>query len=161
MKCATAPPLLRGSSLPEKPSTIIYLAGERLPFRVVSAMYDQLITELKYLSANFASVATNRHRGRARSWSSFSVAGFDVKFVQLNLLHDRRPVLYRSHGLSWHRPANQRRTGGYFALEFAKHFVVGQQLVYILDVYLRKMGIKRDCNNSSNISSIIDVIWRN
>lgn len=76
-----------------------YLTCEWLSLRVISTMYNQLITKLEDLPAYFARVAADWYGRGARAWRRFTVARLDVELVQLDLLHDWRAVLYRGNCL--------------------------------------------------------------
>lgn len=81
---------------------IVYLTREWLSLGMISAMYNELITKLEDLSAYLASVAANRYGRCARAGRSFTVARLYVEFIQLDLLHDWRAILYRGNCLCRH-----------------------------------------------------------
>lgn len=114
----------------------MYLARKRLSFRMISTMYNELITKLEDLSAYLASVTANRHWRCARTGRGLAVTRLYVEFVKLNLLYDRSAVLYRGNCLRRNGTAHQSRSGRYFALQLSEDFVICQKLVNIFDVYL-------------------------
>jgi len=86
--------------------TALYLTREWLPLSMISAMYNELITKLEDLSAYLARVAANRHGRCARTRCRFTIARLYVEFVQLDLLHDWRAILYRGNCLCRHSAAH-------------------------------------------------------
>jgi len=113
-----------------------HLARKRLSLRMISTMYNELITKLEDLSAYLASVTANRYWWRTRTGRGLAVARFYIELVQLDLLHDRCAILYRGNCLRGNGTTHQSRPGRYFTLQFPENFVIRQKLVNIFDVYL-------------------------
>lgn len=120
-------------------------------------MHDQLVAKLKDLAADLAGVTARGDGRAARARGRLAVARLQLELVELHLLDQGRAaataVLHDSGscrraaapGLACgcgrgigrtagHGAADERRARGYLALQLAEHLVVGQQLVYLVEL---------------------------